>query len=65
MTFICFLVFAMAVYGAQSLESEAEKAFIANEIVPDVLSAAPKKALNVGFSILYFFDKFSLYCKGN
>lgn len=43
----------MAAHGAQSLEAEVEKAFIDNEVVPDVLSVAPKKALDVGFSILF------------
>lgn len=57
MALICVLLFAMAALGAQSLAAEVEKSFIENEIVPDVLTIAPKKVLNVSF-IRYFFNEF-------
>lgn len=47
MEFICILLFAMAVHGAQCLEVDVAKAFNDNEIVPDVLTVAPKKPLDV------------------
>lgn len=56
MAFICVLLFAMAALGAQSLALEVEKAFNENEIVPDVLTVAPKKVLNVS----YFSNIFSM-----
>lgn len=50
MGFICVLLFAMAVHGL-----DVEKAFIDNEIVSDLqLSSAPKKALDVSFSMFKF-----------
>lgn len=56
MEFITVLLFAMAALGAQSFAFEVEKAFNEDEIVPDVLTVAPKKVLNVS----YFSNIFSM-----
>ena len=50
MAFICVLLFAMAALGVQCSALDVEKAFIENEVVPDVLTVAPKKVLTVSFS---------------
>lgn len=47
MAFFRVLLFTMAALSAQSFAADVEKAFTENEIVPDVLTVAPKKILNV------------------
>lgn len=53
MAFYRVLLFAMAALSAQSFAVDVEKAFAENEIVPDVLTVAPKKALNVRFKCIF------------
>lgn len=53
MAFFRVLLFAMAALAAQSVALDVEKAFTENEVVPDVLTVAPKKVLKVSFNFTF------------
>lgn len=61
MAFLRVLLFTMAALGVKSLALDVEKSFTENEIVPDVLTVAPKNVLNVSylFAIHLFFINFN------
>lgn len=63
---VAFALFILAVFCELSTQTIVEKAFLENEIVPDMVPTAPSKTINVGLDrliSLIFLNKIQLFLR--